>query len=202
MPETAVDERVTTREELEAWKAERARKRKEEGTTGNPPMTDPKKRRRGWEDDIDLLAEFLQGVKTLMRFLIDHRVPANPSKLFSSCFKEIEQNINDAISDLYSIPSEDHLAFQELAARGLAGKQLKLKLREYYGRITHGPLPAVLERVDSILKSLFPVLGTLEPVNEFKEALESRLKHGGDRGIISLNLTGREQMWNAAEAEE
>jgi len=191
----------STKEELEQWKRERAEKRKQGGTTEHPPMIDATKRKRGWEEDINLLVEFLQGVKKLMGFLIKDRVPTNPAKLFAASYLSIEENINDAISDLYSIDAEKHVALQELKAAGCTGKPLKLKLREYYRRITSGPVVAVLERVDSILRSLIPALATLEPVNEFKEALESRLKHDGDRGIISLNLSGREQFWNDAESE-
>jgi hypothetical protein len=200
---TVVDDIVTTKEELEAWKKERAQKRLDGGQSVSPPFFDPKKHKPGdWQYDLNLLIQFLSGVKTLMRFLIDNRVPEGPSKMFSSCFPEIERNIDEAINDLSTIDSEDHVAFRDLKQRGCTGKPFRLKFREYVRRITSGPVPAVLERVDSILRSLFPVLATLEPVNEFKEALESRLKHDGDRGIISLNLSGNEQLWNRAETED
>jgi hypothetical protein len=48
---------------------------------------------------------------------------------------------------------------------------------------------------DRILGSLFPILNALEPVKEFKETLESKLKNDGDEGLQGLNLSGREQWW-------
>ena len=52
---------------------------------------------------------------------------------------------------------------------------------------------------DRILGSLSPILSALEPVKEFKETLESRLKNDGDAGLQELNLSGREQWWRQAE---
>ena len=200
---TLVADIVTTKEELEAWKKERAEKRQKGGQPVQPPHLDPKKSPRGgWQDDVNLLVEFLLGLKNLMRYLIEHRVPENPSKLFKSCFSDVEDNINAAISDLYTINGENHAAYVDLQVRELTKKPLKLKIRECFRRITSSPVPAVLERFDSILGSIFPVLATLEPIKEFKEALESRIKHDGDKGIISLNIFGNEQLWNKAEAED
>jgi hypothetical protein len=201
--ETEVEDIVTTKEELEKWKAKRAKERQRGGTAVRPPYLDPKKYRRGdWQDDINVLVQFLQGLKTLMKFLIEHRVPENPSKLFASCFPDVEENVNGAIADLYTVDSPDHIAYRALRARGLTGKPLKVKFREYTRRGGSSPVVAVLEMADRILGSLFEIFTLLEPVKEFKETLESRIKHDGDRDIISLNLSGNEQLWNQSEDEE
>jgi len=201
--DTLAPDIVTTKEELEKWKEKRARQRGGDGEPTHPPHLESRNYKAGgWQDDVNLLVQFLKGLKTLMRFLIEHRVPEKPSRLFAECLDEVEENINKAISDLYDIDSDTHAAYLGLQARECTAKPLKLKIREYYRSIVSRPLPAVLERIDSILRSLFPVLATLEPVNEFKEALESRIKHDGDREIISLNLSGYEQSWNQAVGEE
>lgn len=185
---------VTTKEELEAWKAERAKNRPRGGEPTRPPELDPDPTRksRDWEDDVNLLVAFLKGLKSLMKYLIDHRVPVEPAQLFASGFPEVEQNINWAISDLYDIVTtaepKNHPCYVGLQVRGLTEAPLALKMRETEDRVNDSPVPAVLERFDSILGSLFPVLASLEPVREFKEALESRIKHGGDKGLISLNI--------------
>jgi hypothetical protein len=198
---------VTTKEELEEWKRKRAEQRRRGGDPAKPPELDPKNYRRGgWQDDVNLLVAFLQGLKRLMRYLIDERVPEDASRLFAELFPEVEQNINWAISDLYDIAAasgpEEHPCYVALKVRGLHKKSLWLKMRETARRITSSPVPAVLERFDSILGSLFPVLASLEPVKEFKEALESRIKHDGDRAIQTLDIFRDQQPWNAPQATE
>lgn len=54
---------------------------------------------------------------------------------------------------------------------------------------------------DRILGSLFPIFNVLEPVKEFKETLESRLKNDGDAGLQSLNIDGRDQWWKRVEKD-
>lgn len=64
-----------------------------------------------------------------------------------------------------------HPCYVGLQVRELTGEPLALKARELDDRINDSPPVAVLERVDSILGSLIPVLFSLEPVKEFKETL-------------------------------
>lgn len=184
---------VTTKEELEEWKRQRAGQRERGGEPTHPPSLEPGKYKGGdWEDDINLLVAFLKGLKRLMKYLIENRVPAGPAGLFNKVFPDIEQAINWAISDLYDIAAaatpKDHPCYVGLQVRGMTDDALALKMGETEDRINHSPVTAVLERFDSILRSLFEVLATLEVVNEFKEALESRIKHGGDKGITALNI--------------
>lgn len=204
MPSTAVetiDDIVTTKEELDRWKEERARQRQRGGEPTHPPILaqDPS-RRGGWQDDLNLLVAFLKGLKRLMRLLIDQRVPDEPAKRFQAVLSDVEQNIDWAISDLYDIANatdpKAHPGYNALQARGLTEKSLELKMAETDDRIHDSPPVAVLERFDSIMGSLIPVLYSLEPVKEFKETLESRLKHGGDKAIVTLDIFRDQQPWN------
>src|SRR5262249_30278864 len=108
-------------------------------------------------------------------------------------------NINWAIADLYDIANapdpKAHPCYMALQARGLTEQSLELKMAETDDRIHDSPPVAVLERFDSIMRSLIPVLYSLEPVKEFKETLESRFKHGGDKAILTLNILRDHQPW-------
>jgi hypothetical protein len=147
-----------------------------------------------WDEDRDGLIQFLEDLKTLLDFLINNRVPPEPRKLFLETFPEVQGHIDDVIGQIRKT-SDGDATHKKLVERGLTGKSLKLKLRELYHRVTDSPAEAVVHMADVILGSLFPVFLALEPVKEFKETLEARLKHGGDSGIISLNLGGNEKWW-------
>lgn len=192
-----VKQEVTTKEELEDLKRRLAELRT---NRSNTPSGDALEGRPyGWEDDIDGLAIFLEDLKQLMSFLIADRVLEEDRQLFIDCWPIIELQIDIAIAELRTINADDHPLYVKLHNAGLAGTPLKLKLREYWRRVKASPLPAVLEMADRILGSLFPILNALEPVKEFKETLESRLKNDGDAGIQGLNISGREQWWRQAK---
>jgi hypothetical protein len=204
MPSTVVEtieDVVTTKEELERWKEKRARQRQRGGEPTHPPTLEPGRSRRGsWQGDVNLLVAFLKGLKRLMQLLIDQRVPDEPAKRFKAVFSDVEQNINWAISDLYDIANAPdpnaHPCYMALQARGLTEQSGELKMAEADDRIHDSPPVAVLEQFDSIMGSLIPVLYSLEPVKEFKEALESRIKHGGDKAILTLDIFRDQQPWN------
>jgi len=153
----------------------------------------------GWQDDIDGLAVFLEDLKQIMNFLVNDRVLLADRKLFNDCWETIALRIDIAIAELRTIDNDDDALYAQLYNAGLAGAPLKLKLREYWKRISGAPVVGVLEMADRILGSLFPILVALEPVKEFKETLESKLKHDGDEGLQTLNITGREQWWKQGE---
>lgn len=204
MPSTAVetiDDIVATKEELERWKEERARQRQRGGEPTHPPTLEPGQSRRGsWQGDVNLLVAFLKGLRNLMELLIDQRVPEEPAERFNAVFPDVEQNINWAISDLYDIANapdpKGHPCYRALEARGLTEESLELKMAETDDRIHDSPPVAVLERFDQIMGSLIPVLYSLEPVKEFKETLESRIKHGGDKAILTLDIFRDQQPWH------
>jgi hypothetical protein len=114
----------------------------------------------------------------VMTSLIEDRVPEKQRKLFLDCWPIVEVRIDIAIAEIRTIGTENDTRYIKLHNAGLTGAPLKLKLRENWRRIGASPVPAVLEMADRILGSLFPILTALEPVKEFKETLESRLKHG------------------------
>lgn len=186
-PLPATSTKVYTKEELEALKRALARlaggRFGQEDDPGNDPENDIP-----WQNDIDSLVQFLTGLKRLMRFLIAKRVPKQPRAVFLECLGDVEANIDNAIDELKSIDSATHPLYRALRRLGLAGKTLFLKLGEFGNRIATGPVVAVLEMADNILGSLMKVLTQLEPVKEFKEIVESRIKHGADQEIIDLGL--------------
>jgi hypothetical protein len=194
--EVDVRQKITTKEELEDLK-ERLKQIKGQASnaaTGKALEGKP----NGWQDDVDGLVAFLEDLKEVMKFLIGQRVLKEQRQLFLDCWEAIEVRIDIAIAQLRTIRNDDDEIYVELHNAGLTKKPLGLKLREYFRRITSSPVPAVLEMADRILGSLFPILVALEPVKEFKETLESKLKHDGDAGLQDLNLSGREQWWKQA----
>jgi hypothetical protein len=200
--ETLVSEKdvVTTKKELDEWKERMAEQRRRDGgEPEHPPGLDPKGK-GGWQGDVNLLVAFLKGLRKLMERLINDRVPDEAAKRFNAVLPEVVQNINWAISDLYDIANAPnptgHPCYVALEARGLTEESLELKMAETSDRINDSPPVAVLERFDQIMGSLIPVLYSLEPVKEFKETLESRIKHGGDKMIQSLNIFRDQQPWH------
>jgi hypothetical protein len=71
---------------------------------------------------------------------------------------------------------------------GLIGDALILKVSEFVERVVHGPVLGVLESPDNILTSLKAVLSQLEPVEEFKKALKTRIEFGPDQEIICFEM--------------
>lgn len=142
---------------------------------------------------------FLEDLKQVMTFLMNDRVPNKQRQLLLDCWDATDVRIDIAIAQLRTIGNDNDPIYIDLHNADLTKKPLRLKLREYFRRIGASPLPGVLEMADRILGSLFPILGALEPVKEFKETLESRLKNDGDAGLQELNLSGREQWWRQAE---
>lgn len=186
-PEVAASTEVYTKEELLELKRRLAGQRYGQGgaTTQNPGEPQPD---APWPEDIESLIRFLTGLKTLMRFLVERRVPAEPRAAFLACLPQVEADIDDAIDELRSIDSSGHSLYAALQRLGLTGQPLRLKIGEYVDRIMTGPVKSVLEMADRILGSLFKVLTQLEPVKELKETLESRIEHGADAEIIELGL--------------
>jgi BMFP domain-containing protein YqiC len=184
---------VTTKEELAELKRRLSelRAQKSNAPSGNALTGKP----YGWQDDIDGLAVFLEDLKQVMKFLVGNRVLKQQQKLFNDCWDDIETRIDLAIAELRTIDSDTHDTYIKLYNARLTGNPLKLKIGEYWRRVKGSPVVAVLEMADRILGSLFPILNALEPVKEFKETLESKLKNDGDEGLQGLNLTGREQWW-------
>jgi hypothetical protein len=191
-----VKEKVTTKEEL----ADLRRRLQDllNGASHVPSGSALNGKPYGWQDDIDGLAVFLEDLKQVMKFLVNNRVLLADRKLFNDCWETIVLRIDIAIAELRTIADDDDALYAQLYNAGLTGTPLKLKLREYWKRISGSPVVGVLGMADRILGSLLPILVALEPVKEFKETLESKLQHDGDEGLQTLNITGREQWWKHA----
>jgi hypothetical protein len=112
--------------------------------------------------------------------------------LFLERFPDVEKNIDDVIKQLNEISSPEHETLKQLHKVELDLRALELKLKEFYDRIDHSPPHAGLKVGNTIMGSMSRVFPILEPVKEYKEIVEVRLKHGGDRGLTRLNLSGRE----------
>ena len=193
-PITTQYEEVTTKEELEALR-KRLKKQRRDDTRSPIPGEPENESSSDWRDNITALVAFLTDLRTIMDYLIKERVSEDARELFRQYFDTAALRISIAIGALTLIDSEENELFVRLVDAELTGTPLLIKLREFWGGIGRRPVIAVLELADRILGSLFPILSELEPVKEFKEMLEERVKHGGDAGFQSLNLNGREQWW-------
>ncbi len=197
MEDVDTKQEVTTKEELQALRDRLENLRKKQAD--RPPRDAVEGKPYGWDDDIDGLAIFLEDLKQVMNFLINERILLEQRPLFVECWEVIEVRIDLAIAEIRTIDTEAHQLYVKLFNAGLTGTPWRVKVGEYWRRITSSPVPAVLEMADRILGSLFPILFALEPVKEFKETLESKLKHDGDPGLQGLNPTGREQLRKQAQ---
>jgi hypothetical protein len=150
-----------------------------------------------WADDRNHIIEFLQDLKTIMDYLIKNRIPDEPAALFIDRFPEVAKRIDSAVTQLDEIKSRVDDLYKKLQDLGLTEEEGRLKFREFYEGVTTRAVGEVLHTGDTILGSLCEALFVLEPVKEFKEILESRLKNGGDKSIItSLNIFRRTDWWN------
>lgn len=86
---------------------------------------------------------------------------------------------------------------------GQTGGPPHQQLRDLYESISTESLSIVLEIADTIVGSLAEVFHVLEPVNEWKEIAEARVKYGGDKPLLTiLNLSGRERIdWDSKASE-
>jgi len=197
MADAIVSDRPTTREELETWKKEQAKKRGGQVGENQPPEPGAEQQEggEGFEDDVAELIAFLLWLIDVMEMLIAKRIPADQAELFREAFPGVEYRIQLAIADLREIDSTEHVLYRALREEGLTGATRQVKSRELSNRVHTGPVASVLEMADNILESLFEVLTQLSPVKEFKKALESGIKHGADKDIVSIDWQGREKWW-------
>ena len=148
-----------------------------------------------WDEGRNALMEFLKDLTALLDFLVNHRIPGDSQDLFIECLADTTVHVNSVITQLGQMKTEGGPTYDKLQSAGLTGKSLRLKLREFYRHIKTSPVEAVLKMADTILGSLTEAFPPLELVQEFKETVETKLKHGGDNGIITLNLDGYANKW-------
>ncbi len=120
----------------------------------------------------DQLDKFLCEVKEELTIIIEKKRGELPEQLwghFVEAWKETE-NVIDTAREQLSEKSE-----KDLEKVGLSGNSLKLKLAGFKLAVTSGMIIKRLGWMNIILGSLCRVLPVLEPVKEFKEALEESL---------------------------
>ena len=123
-----------------------------------------------------------------MQILIARRIadPARPK--LQALLKQLDLNIEDAVTELKTINSVTHTLYLALQRLGLAVESLGAKLDEFRDDITGRPALAVLDMGDKILGSLCKGLTQLEPLKELKELIEHKIKYGSDPDLIDLGL--------------
>lgn len=149
-----------------------------------------------WNEGRDALVQFLNDLQTLLKFLVNQRIPLESRVQFQNGLNAATVQINAAITQLQQAQTEAHPVAAKLQEVGLRGDSGKLKLREFYEAIKTSPLKAVLKFANIILGSLAKAIPVLELVQEYKETVETKLENGPDAEIISLNIWRTEQWWN------
>jgi hypothetical protein len=149
-----------------------------------------------WDQGRNALIQFLEDLSKILDHLVKIRIPSDVRSLFELGLNDATDQIKVAITQLQRAKTEADPIAEKLQAVGLRGNPLKLKLREFYEAIKSSPVKTVLKFANIILGSLTEAIPPLELVKEFKETVETRLEHGGDPQIISLNLGGTDEWWN------
>jgi hypothetical protein len=191
--EVSQKETVETKEDLAELRRRLEEARRNATKT---PAADEHGRLPGWfAHDVDGLVWFLENLREVMSFLVLRRIPEESRAPLIDHFEVISIRIELAIANLRQIDSDRHPTYIGLYNSGLAEEPLEIKLGEYQRCKEESPILSVLEMADRILGSLFRILTELEPVKEFKETIESKIKYGGDADIQLLDLNGREGWW-------
>jgi hypothetical protein len=191
--EASTKEKVETKEDLAEL-----RKRLEEANrnAAKTPAVDSEGKLPAWfAHDVDGLVWFLENLSDILIHLIANRIPTESSIQLTGHWEMINVRIALAIANLRTIDSANHPLYIGLYNAGLAEEALDIKLGEYQRRKDESPVLSVLEMADRILGSLFRILTELEPVKEFKETIESKIKYGADNDITAPDLNGREGWW-------
>jgi hypothetical protein len=123
-------------------------------------------------EDVKSLENFLDMVREELRVIVEERLNEMPQELredTEKAWKEVRGLIDIAQKKLYGIRSE------RLKEAGLTGSSLRLKLKGFMLARADGVRRRILRWMNIILGSLCTVLPILEPVKEFKEAVEESL---------------------------
>ena len=185
---TATSTQVFTKAELDALRAALNKGRNRQGNYVAPPsqQSDPQSS-DDWENDVALLVKFLKDLNDVLETLIAKRIPETERKGFEIVYETVQEDVNTAIKQLNEISGPTHTRFAGLRKVGLTGSSLLVKLREFADRIVHGPVLAVLEMGDIILRSLGDVV-PVEALEELKDTIKNRTEFGADDEIIQLHL--------------
>jgi hypothetical protein len=196
---SVVETEVSTKENIETKEdLAELRRRLEEANrnAAKTPVVDSQGKLPAWfAHDVDGLIWFLESLRDILTLLISNRIPPKSSIQMMDHWEMINIRIMLAIANLRTIDSANHPLYIGLYNAGLAEEALDIKLGEYQRCKDESPVLSVLEMADRILGSLFRILTELEPVKEFKETIESKIRYGADNEITALDLNGREGWW-------
>ncbi len=123
-------------------------------------------------ESIKALDEFLRLVREELFTIIDKRLGDLPSELrghAKDSWPEIDVRIKEAREQLRGVSEK------RLGELGLTGSSLKLKIQGFMLARASGRMRRIFDWINTILGSLSGALPILEPVEEFKEALEHSL---------------------------
>jgi hypothetical protein len=136
------------------------------------------------QDDLDRLRDFVYDVTNLCFSVITEHPGWLKRELlepFNAAWPEVADRVDRLGADYESLLGDERLE-ERLAQVGLSGAQLELKLsmyslyrEEYRAQPNRRRLARLLRAADVILGSLSKLVGRVEPLKEFKEAIESSL---------------------------
>jgi hypothetical protein len=138
-----------------------------------------------WDEGRNVLIQFLKDLRAMMIFLLVDRIPDDERVLFSAVSTTVTTTIDDVIKILEKTDDDDE-NHKKLTDAGLTGNGLSLKTREFARSVAQRPATESLAAGDIILNSLVTCFPLLEPVKEYKEVLEHRLRTGSDKGVQSV----------------
>lgn len=144
----------------------------------------------GWDDDRSALIKFLQDTRTLVKYLVEHRVPrkGETREKFVNCFPDVDRSVEDAIKQLNEIDSDQHDLYKRLTQSGLTMGNLKLKLRELRDSFDSSSILSALRIARRILGSLVKDIPFIELLKEFLETVEERLQRSPDEELTQLHI--------------
>jgi hypothetical protein len=137
-------------------------------------------------EDRDAIIEVLQFTGKLFDLLIS-RFDEPDLSLFQNAWNETRPVLDQHISLLGSVTSENNPVWAAIQRVGLTGNNLKMKLHYLAKAASGGWRKKLLDLLNKFLGSLASGLPGVEPIKELKEWLEEQIGEDSDpdSGIIS-----------------
>jgi hypothetical protein len=138
-------------------------------------------------EDRDAIIEVLQFTEKLFDLLIPRLIPSD-RQMFQDAWDETKPVLQQQLSLLRSITSEEHPIWVALRRVGLTGKNLAMKLHFLAKAASGGWRKKLLDLLNKFLGSLAGGIPGVEPIKELKEWLEDQIgdDSGSDPEITSL----------------
>jgi hypothetical protein len=126
------------------------------------------------KEERDAIIEVLQFTEILFNLLIP-KLNEFDRGLFQDAWNETRPILEQQISLLPSITSEQHPVWSAIQTVGLTGKNLAMKLHYLAKAASGGWRKKILDLLNKFLSSLAGGLPGIEPIKELKEWLEEQL---------------------------